>query len=279
MRTFKGSLREGDYHVGTFITTSSFSNPAINSAEQGYIRLIDGERLSDIMLQSGLGVTQEGDNDYATDWDFWELFEIERDDLIRSDAVPQADNLNVLNIVLCALDNGKTVKPEIHPVMEAETSSSWQPRQADYYAAAGWAMGLVHKDTTDDYDGRQRQKWTLSRTGAEYVEHLKSGNERAAEEVLNESIRKMEIAKRVLRELKQQGTMTHEEIEKLVHENTLPEEYERGLKDTTSYRRAKSIARYIERLPEVVRHPPSNGQSHHLKGSTYEYLEKGITDY
>jgi len=62
MRTFKGSLREGDYHVGTFITTSSFSNPALESAEKGYIQLINGDRLADIMLQSDLGVVEDGED-------------------------------------------------------------------------------------------------------------------------------------------------------------------------------------------------------------------------
>lgn len=279
MRTFKGSLREGDYHVGTFITTSSFSEPAINSAEQAHIRLIDGPTLADIMLQSELGVVQEDDNEYAIDWEFWELFELERGDLLRSDAVPQADNLEVLNIVLLAMDARKTVKPEIHPVMEAKTGKNWRPRQADYYAAAGWALGLVHKDTTDEYDGKERQNWTLSRRGAEYVEHLKAGNEESARRVLNQRIREMEISKRTIQKLERQGSMTHEELEELVHENTLPEEYDRGLKESTSHRRAKSIARYLECLPEIVRYPPSNGPSHHLKGSTYEYRKKGLTDY
>jgi len=157
------------------------------------------------------------------------LFEIERDDLIRSDAVPQADNLDVLNIVLRALHEGRTVKPEIHPVMETETGRSWKERQADYYAAAGWALGLVHKDTSDDYDGRKRQEWTLSRTGAEYVELLKMGHKEGAMEVLCECIRNMEISSRALSKLEEQGTMTHEELEDLVFENTLPDEYDRGL--------------------------------------------------
>ena len=279
IRTFKGSLSEGDYHIGTFITTSSFSNPAINSAQQQYIRLIDGQRLGEIMLESELGVVQDAENDFSTDWSFWEIFEIERDDLLRSDAIPQADTVEHMNIVLRALDEGHTVKPTIHQYMMQKTGRSWRDRQADYYAQAGWALGFIHKDLDDSYDGRDRQTWTLSRIGQEYVEYLKNGDDDAAQEVLYERIREMEISKRALTRLERQGTMKHEELEKLVYENTLPEEFDRGLNKGTSARRAKTIGRWIEKLPEVVRHPATGARDSQLKRSTYEYLQRGVTDY
>lgn len=279
IRTFKGSLREGDYHIGTFVTTSSFSNPAIKSAEKGHIRLIDGKCLSKIMLHSELGVVQDDKNEFTTDWGFWELFEIERDDLVRSDAVPQADTVEHLNIVLKAMDAGNTVKPNIHQVLEKQTGRSWRNRQADYYSHAGWALGLVHKDIDDSYDGRDRQTWTLSRIGKEYVGCLNEGDKEDAKQVLFERIREMEIAKRALSKLEYQGTMRHEELEILVHKNTLPKEYDKGLKESTSHRRATTIGRWIEKLPEVVRHPPSGARDRQLKGSTFEYLSKGVTDW
>lgn len=279
MRTFKGSLSEGEYHIGTFITTSSFSSPAINSARQQKIRLINGQKLGEIMLESELGVVREADNEFATDWEFWEIFEIERDDLLRSDAIPQADTVEYLDIVLRALDEGHTVKPTIHQYMEQYTGRSWRDRQADYYAQAGWALGFIHKDIDDSYDGRDRQTWTLSGIGQEYIENLNKSNSSAAQEVLYERIREMEIAKRVLSELERHGTMKHEQLEQLVYENTLPEEYDRGLNEKTSARRAKTIGRWIEKLPEVIRHSPKGARESQLAGSTYEYLQKGITDY
>lgn len=279
MRTFKGSLSEGDYHVGTFVTTAGFTQPAIDSAEKRYIRLVDGQRLSEIMLRSNLGVVQEGENEWATDWEFWDLFEIERDDLLLSDAIPQADTVEVLNIVLLAIDADNTVKPTIKEFMEEQTGESWRPRQADYYCQAAWALGLLHKDTKVKYAGYERQQWTLSRVGQEYVQYLNANDADSAEALLFERIREMEIAKRVLAKLESKGTMSHEELQELVHENTLPPELDEGLSQDTSYRRGNTVGRWIERLPEVVRHPPDGAPDYQLKGSTYEYLRKGLTDF
>jgi restriction system protein len=279
MRTFKGSLREADYHVGTFVTTSSFSTPAVKSAEKGYVQLIDGDRLTDIMVRSELGVSREAENEYATDWDFWEIFEIERDDLIRSDAVPQADTVDHMNLVLMAMEAGNSVKPTIHQYMLANSNRSWDDRQADYYAYAGWALGFVHKDTDDAYDGRDRNTWTLSRIGQEYAEYLKRGDTIAAESLLFERIREMEVSKRALRKLRDQGTMSQDELGKLVHENTLPGELDEGLNKETSYRRAKTIGKWMEKLPEVTRRPPKGKPSTQIAGSTYEYIRKNLNDF
>jgi restriction system protein len=279
MRTFKGSLSEGNYHVGTFVTTSSFTSHAVDSAQKRYIRLINGQRLSEIMLQSELGVIQEGENEYTTDWEFWELFEIERDDLIRSDAVPQADNVDVLNVVLRAINEGHTVKPTITEYMEDKRGESWRPRQADYYAQAAWALGFLHKDTKVEYAGYERQQWTLSRVGREYVEYLSEGDTESSETLLLQQIGEMEIAKRVLRELEQQGSMKHEEVQDIVHENTLPSELDDGLSRDTSDRRGNTVGRWIERLPNVVRHARTGAPSYQLAGSTYEWVNNRLTDY
>lgn len=273
MRTFKGSLREGDYHVGTFVTTSSFSTPAVESAQKGYIQLINGERLTDIMLESDLGVIQEGENEFATDWEFWEIFELEDNNLVRSDAVPQADTVDVLNIVLRGIGQGNDVKPTITEFLERETGENWDPRQADYYPHAAWPLGFVHKDTTVEYEGYKRRQWTLSRIGAEYVQYLQNDDKDSAEQLLYEQIREMEIAKRVLSKLQKRGTLAHSELQKIVHENTLPSEHEHGLSKNTADRRGDTIGRWIEKLPEIVRHGSS------LKNSTYEYLRTNLNDF
>lgn len=275
IRTFKGSLSEGNYHVGTFITTSSFTDPAIESAETGHIRLIDGEEITKIMLESQIGIIQKEDNNFEIDWDFWEIFEIERNDLIRSDAVPQANTVEHLNIVLRAIGNGRDVKPTIHNFLEEKTNKSWDDRQADYYSQAGWALGFVHKDTTVMWEGHERQQWTLSRIGQEYVEYLTEGDHDAAEELFYERIREMKITKRVLNKLEKEATIEHSELQHIVYENILPEDYDNGLKKSTAHRRGDTIGRWIEKLPEVVRHGPER----QLKGSTYEYLRKGVTDF
>jgi restriction system protein len=272
IRTFKGSLREGEYHVGTFITTSSFSNPAVESAEKGYIQLIDGDRLTEVMLESELGVVRDGDG-YATDWEFWDIFELEDNDLVRSDAVPQADTVEVLNIVLRGIERGFDVKPTITEFLERETGNDWDPRQADYYPHAAWPLGFVHKDTTVRYNGYERRQWTLSRIGAEYVQYLTEGKTEAAERLLNKRIREMEIAKRVLDVLEEEGTLSHHDLQQIVHENTLPKQHEHGLSETTAYRRGDTIGDWIEKLPEVVRRGPTR------KNSTYEYLHANLSDF
>lgn len=264
MRTFKGSLREGGYHVGTFITTASFSAPAVDSARQGSIRLLDGPDLADLMVESELGV-EETDGEFATDHEFWDLFELEDDDRVRSDAVPQADVVDHLNIVLRGIDEGYDVKPQITELLERETGEPWDQRQADYYPHAAWPLGFVHKDTTVEYEGYERRQWVLSRVGAEYVEYLETGNETAAEALLEERIREMAIAKPILRTLRQEGTIDHDELQSLVMAHTLPPAHEHGLSRSTADRRGNTLGRWLEKLPEVTRHGPS------LSRSTYEY--------
>jgi len=279
MRLFKGSLDEGGYDIGSFITTSEYTDPAIKSAEKGRIRIIDGDRLAEIMLQSELGVEVDSDG-YAIDWDFWEIFELEgEDDLVRSDAVPQADTVSTLNIVLCGIDKGYDVKPTTTDFLEMVTGYDWDPRQADYYPHAAWPLGFVHKDTTIEYAGYERRRWTLSRIGREYVQYLYKDDTESAEQLLFERIREMEIAKRVLNPLERQQTLKFEELQEIIHQNTLPQGHQYGLSKNTAYRRARTIGRWIEKLPEVVRHAPAGVRDDQLKGSTFEYLEKRLTDY
>lgn len=58
MRQFSGALGEHRARKGVFITTSSFSKDAIESAKasQTTIVLIDGNRLAQLMLDYGVGV-------------------------------------------------------------------------------------------------------------------------------------------------------------------------------------------------------------------------------
>jgi len=85
------------YHIGTVITTSSFTSGAETSANQDFIRLIDGDRLTDIMIESSIGVVTD-DESYELDPTFWSAFEKpERTDSIPPLEVPQADNFDVIH--------------------------------------------------------------------------------------------------------------------------------------------------------------------------------------
>ena len=59
IQQFKGALADQVAKKGVFITTSSFSKEAIESAKKSGIVLIDGDRLTSLMIEFGLGVTIE----------------------------------------------------------------------------------------------------------------------------------------------------------------------------------------------------------------------------
>jgi restriction system protein len=273
IRRFKGSLGEQEYSVGTFITSSSFTKPARQSANKGYIRTIDGEKLAEIMVQSQLGVVKEGD-EYELDWGFWDIFNVsEEGDLIRSDEIPQADTVETLNIVLQAIEQGNDVKPTITEFMERKTGESWDPRQADYYAHAAWPLGFVHKDMMKEYEGYERRQWGLTAEGQEYVNYLYDGKKKRADELLFERIREMEIARRILDVLEKEGKIPHKQLQKIVQGNTLPEGDKHGLSENTANRRGNTIGRWIEKLPEVSR------LGNTLADSVYIYRQGDLSDY
>src|SRR5690606_21038400 len=56
---FKGALAEQVAKKGVFITTSSFSKEAIESVRKSGIVLIDGDKLTSLMIEFGLGVQIE----------------------------------------------------------------------------------------------------------------------------------------------------------------------------------------------------------------------------
>jgi len=61
IQQFAGSMQERRADEGVFVTTSSFTKAAMESARklQARIALIDGERLAEIMYELGVGVTTE----------------------------------------------------------------------------------------------------------------------------------------------------------------------------------------------------------------------------
>ena len=59
IQQFKGALADQVAKKGVFITTSSFSKEAIESAKKSGIVLIDGDKLTSLMIEFGLGVQVE----------------------------------------------------------------------------------------------------------------------------------------------------------------------------------------------------------------------------
>lgn len=56
MRYFLGALSENNSNKGVFITTSEFDSKAVEMANKSNIILIDGQKLSALMLQYNVGV-------------------------------------------------------------------------------------------------------------------------------------------------------------------------------------------------------------------------------
>lgn len=268
LRSFVGALRSHNYQFGSFITSSEFNNGAIEIAEGEAthpITLIDGNGLVEIMVSQKLGVFQVN-NGFEVDEEFWDLFGTSTDEnLVKSDAVPQADSFNVLNVVLRGLDNGYRYKYEILEHMIEQTGKDWTPRQADYYPQAGWALGYVHKDPDGKYEGQSMQQWGLTRDGQEYLTHLRDGNEEAAKRSLITHVRGADIIDRVLDHLKNQGTITHTGLGKII-------EQESELNETTANRRRGTVGSWLDFLPEVR-------QSQHGQSLKYEYIEKDLKDF
>ncbi len=59
IQQFKGALADQVAKKGVFITTSSFGREAIESAKKSGIVLIDGDKLTSLMIEFGLGVQIE----------------------------------------------------------------------------------------------------------------------------------------------------------------------------------------------------------------------------
>ncbi|MFO8114380.1 MAG: restriction endonuclease [Halorubrum sp.] len=268
MRNFVGALSTHNYQFGSFITSSTFNSGAIEVAQGEVsqpITLIDRDRLTDIMLERELGIVHVGD-EFEIDHEFWDLFGTSTgEDLVKSDAVPQADSFDVMNIVMQGIDKGYRYKYEILEYMKRETGDDWTPRQADYYPQAAWALGYVHKDPQGEYNGRQMRQWGLTRDGEEYLTFIQSGDDESAKDSLLEHIQRADISQSILQYLRENGSISHDELGQIIEE-------ESELNETTANRRRGTVGRWLNMLPEVRQ----SRDGHTYK---YEYLKKNLDDY
>ena len=272
MQEFKGALSDNEYRIGTFITTSDFTGPAVESAEKDRIRTINGTRLAEIMTASELGVVQ-ADDGFEADPEFWEIFDLaDEGDLLASEEIPQADRVEILDIALRGIREGYDVKPTITEYLETKTGEEWDPRQADYYTTAAWPLGFVHKDTETECDGREMRQWGLTRIGEEYVEYLTDGRSEEAEQLLFRRIEATEITRRVLDELREKDSLVRSELYDVVARETYAEGHPKGLSRITSDRRASTVGNWLAKLPYVHKRSVGGGEIR------YEYNGAQITD-
>lgn len=245
VRSFKGALADQGYHVGTVVTTSSFTSGAEESAALDHVRLIDGERLAAIMVEGDVGVTETAPGTYEPDDEFWAVFDgPERTAAVPSLEVPQADDFDTLRTVLRAIRDGRDRKPDIAAYVEAERGDTFDPRQADYYGIAAWLLGFAHKEQRVEVDGREVRRWGLTRSGEAYLVHLDRDDRDAARQLLHDAIRDVEIVGRVYDRLREEGRLRREEIAALLDTET-------EVSGSTTARRALSVGRWLAELPAV----------------------------
>lgn len=266
MRNFVGALNQHEYQYGCFITSSEFVSDIDRVTDGQPIVLIDRERLFDIMIANGVGVQQKNSS-YKIDHGFWDLFETpEDDDRISSILIPQADSLEVMHITLEAIYEGKRFKPQITDYMIAHTKrDSWDKRQADYYPNAALALGFVHKDTKAEYKGRQMQRWGLTKSGREYMEHVRANRMGTARKFLTNNLREVEIIKRIVKEIEEKGSISNDELSDIIAQET-------ELTGATVGRRRTTVANWLSELPEVNQVTVGNTYR-------YDYIEKSLKDY
>lgn len=266
VRSFKGALTDGNYHLGTIVTTSSFTSGAEESAELDHVRLIDGEQLAEIMVDSEIGVVERETKTYEADDAFWAVFDgPERTAVVPSLEVPQADDFDTLRLVLQAIDAGRDRKPDIAGYVEAERGDTFDPRQADYYGMAAWLLGFAHKEQRVEFDGREVRRWGLTRNGEAYLTHLDRGDDDAARRLLHDAIRDVEVVGRVYDRLREEGTLRRRDIA-----GTLDRETKLG--GSTTARRALSVGRWLDQLPEI--RTDGSGPS-----QTFEYVRGDLSDF
>ena len=217
------------------VTTSSFTSGAEESAAGDNVRLVDGERLGSVMIESAIGVTEVETDEYALDDPFWKAFETpETDDRIPSEEVPQADSLGIVRTVLRAVESGADHKHEITAYLPARRARSGRRDRPTTTARRGGYWDF----STATYPPTRRD-------GGEYLDLLDGGDREAARSRLHDAIRGVEVVSRVRAVVREERRVERSRVDEVVSVST-------GLSESTARRRAATIARWVDDLPEIA---------------------------
>lgn len=250
VQRFHGALSQSDHQIGTFITSSSFTQPAVRTADDLQICLVDGEGLAALMLANEIGVTETG-GAYELHDEFWQAFEEpETDDVVPSKEVPLANSFETLRRFLRGIDESDGSKRAIHEFVTEKRDTDFAPRHADLYGTAGWLLGFVHEDTPARMNGREVRRWGLTRDGVEYLALHDQNAPAEARERLVEAIRDVEIVQRVYAELDDE--LPYDDLRAVLKRET-------KLSESSVTRRASTVAQWLTTLPEITEQP--NGHS------------------
>lgn len=243
VQRFGGALDQGNYHTGTYITSSSFTKPAQRTAEKLQIHLVDGEQMARAMVDNRIGVKARAEG-YEISEAFWEaLAEPEEDDTVPSNEVPLADSFETLRTFLRAIDGTDGSKQAIHGAVP-----EFDSRHADLYGTAGWLLGFVHKETPKEIDGMKVRRWGLTHSGVKYLTLHERGQSEDARSLLVDAIRQVEIIERVYTELEETRELSYDDLQrKIAAETTLSE--------SSVARRSSTISKWLTTLPEIEERP------------------------
>ncbi|AEN06797.1 restriction endonuclease [Halolamina sp.] len=228
-----GALLEGGYHVGTLVTTASFTKPATDAAESLPIRLVDGEALATTMVQEQLGVRGET-GEFTPDSPFWSGFgETEQ---VETGNVPLASNLARVEDTLRGMVHTDGTTDALERWLAANTTHEMDERHVRINANGCVILGLARTEPAPE--GQDR--YGPTELGAEFLQAI--GERR--EQFLIERIRSVDIVQEVLRELDADAPLTVDDIDGVLHQTT-------GLSESSIRRRGSAVRSWLERLPEV----------------------------
>ena len=246
IQKFGGALAQGSHQIGTYVTSSSFTGPAVETAEQLQICHVDGERLAAIMLEHEIGVEQSGRNgSYEIHSEFWQAFDDPvEDDQIPAKEVPLADTVETLRLYLRSIEETDGSESEMHRYLNNQAGVTFAKRHANMNAVAGWLLGFIYRETPKSVNGHGVQRWGLTRDGVRYLRLHEDDETGRARDHLVRGVREVEIIQRIRGRLDSAGELTLDEVRKMLDSET-------GVSGASVERRASTVVNWLTLLPEV----------------------------
>jgi restriction system protein len=229
-----GALLEGGYHVGTLVTTSSFTTPAVDAAESLPVRLVDGDALAATMVEQRLGVRRTDDG-YRPDETFWSGFD--ESDGIGTGEVPLASNLDRVEDTLRGMVHTDGTPDALGAWLAANTTHEMDERHVRINANGAVILGLARTEPAPE----GQDQYGPTERGAEFLRA--TGEQR--ERLLAERIRSVEVVRAVLAALAADKSLTVDHIDAVLGAET-------ELSRSSIERRGSAVRSWLERLPDVT---------------------------
>ncbi len=231
---------ENNYNLGTFIRTSSFTRPAIETAHRLPIQLISGEMLTRTLVNSEIGVTVH-DGTYDLDPTFWQDIG-KLDETIPASEVPLSSNVNRIRAVLRAMKHTDGTAAIIQSWVAANTDISLSNRHVYINANSATILGFARKEPATD--PTEAQRWGLTPHGAEFITvHPESAD---AQNLLQQAIRGVPLVERICEHIVDTGELTINEIQQFITDETT------GLSESSVTRRGSVVREWLSQLPDIT---------------------------